>query len=112
MARMYPARASALANVKSQAERKLYELLRDGLPNDYVVFHSVAWLAREMSGRPGAALAIPAETFCWPWPAMTRHARRSSSVSALRGLWPAGWRIMTATGCVACWIGRQCLFRT
>lgn len=55
MARMYPARASALANVKSPAERKLYELLRDGLPNDYGVFHSVAWLVREMTAMPGAA---------------------------------------------------------
>lgn len=55
MARMYPARARALANAKSQAERKLYELLCDGLPNDYVVFHSVAWLVREMTARPRAA---------------------------------------------------------
>ena len=55
MARMYPARASALANVKSQAERELYELLRDGLSNDYVVFHSMTWLLREMTTMPGAA---------------------------------------------------------
>ena len=52
MARMYPSRVGALFKIKSQAERKLYELLRDGLPNDYVVFHSVAWLARDL--RSGA----------------------------------------------------------
>ena len=45
MARMYPARIRDAT--KSQAERKLYDVLREGLPNDYAVFHSVAWLARD-----------------------------------------------------------------
>ena len=53
MARMYPVRAGALIKIQSPAERKLYELLRDGLPSDYVVFHSVAWLARRSAQRRG-----------------------------------------------------------
>lgn len=52
MARIYPDRAGALIKIQSPAERKLYELLRDDLPSDYVVFHSVAWLARDL--RSGA----------------------------------------------------------
>lgn len=41
MARMYPERATIEAD--SRAEHDLYGLLRDQLPNDYVVFHSVRW---------------------------------------------------------------------
>lgn len=52
MARMYPSRVDYVAKVKSQGERKLYETLRDGLPYPYIVFHSVAWLARDL--RSGA----------------------------------------------------------
>ena len=69
MARMYPARIGDLAKIKSQAERKLYELLRDGLPNDYVVFHSVAWLARNLrsgaqDGEADFVVAHPTAA-CW-----------------------------------------------
>ncbi len=45
MARMYPARPRL--ETKSQAELKLYKALQEALPDDYVVFHSVAWLARD-----------------------------------------------------------------
>jgi hypothetical protein len=45
MARMYPARPRV--ETKSQAERRLYDVFRDGLPDDYVVFHSVAWQVRD-----------------------------------------------------------------
>lgn len=45
MARMYPARPRV--ETKSQAELKLYHAFREALPDDYVVFHSVAWLARD-----------------------------------------------------------------
>lgn len=45
MARMYPARPRV--ETKSQAELKLYKALQEALPDDYVVFHSVAWLARD-----------------------------------------------------------------
>jgi hypothetical protein len=48
MARMYPARIRV--ETKSPAECKLYETLRDGLPGEYVVFHSVAWLVRNPRG--------------------------------------------------------------
>lgn len=44
MARIYPARPRV--ETKSQAELKLYKALQEALPDDYVVFHSVAWLAR------------------------------------------------------------------
>jgi len=43
VARMYPARPRV--ETKSQAELKLYHAFREALPDDYVVFHSVAWLA-------------------------------------------------------------------
>ncbi len=45
MARMYPARIRDAT--QSQAERRLYDAFYTGLSNDYVVFHSVAWLARD-----------------------------------------------------------------
>lgn len=45
MARMYPARPRV--ETKSQAERRLYDAFRDGLPDDYAVFHSVAWQVRD-----------------------------------------------------------------
>lgn len=48
MAGMYPNRVHV--HTKSEAERRLYEAFRDGLPDDYVVFHSVAWLARNTRG--------------------------------------------------------------
>lgn len=47
---MYPARLQI--ETKSHAERSLYDLFRDNLPNDYIVFHSVAWQARDL--RSGA----------------------------------------------------------
>lgn len=50
MARMYPARPRL--ETKSQAELKLYRSLQEALPDDYIVFHSVAWLARDQ--RSGA----------------------------------------------------------
>lgn len=64
MARIYPERVHP--NTQSHAERILYERLRDDLPHDYTVFHSVAWLARSQRGgaRDGEAdfvIAHPAE---------------------------------------------------
>ena len=50
MARMYPDRPRL--ETKSQAELKLYRAFEEALPDDYVVFHSVAWLARDL--RSGA----------------------------------------------------------
>jgi hypothetical protein len=35
-----------------RSERKLFEQLRDGTPDDLVAFHSVAWLVPTESGRP------------------------------------------------------------
>jgi hypothetical protein len=35
-----------LADIHSQAEVKVYRALRDGLPNDYVVFFQVGWILR------------------------------------------------------------------
>src|SRR6266487_1247425 len=32
------------ASVKSPAERKLFEMLRDHLPNDYIVLWSIDWI--------------------------------------------------------------------
>lgn len=48
MARMVPDRVRDAT--KSAAERKLFDVLREGLPNDYTVFHHVAWLARNLRG--------------------------------------------------------------
>jgi len=41
VARMYPAQLRP--DTKSPAERKLYQALAAGLPNDFYVFHSVSW---------------------------------------------------------------------
>ncbi|RMF31515.1 MAG: NERD domain-containing protein, partial [Chloroflexi bacterium] len=48
MAQIYPARPRV--TTRSRAERRLYEVFRDGLPDDYVVFHSVAWQVRDTRG--------------------------------------------------------------
>ena len=45
MARMYPNRPRI--ETKSHAEGRLYNTFRDSLPDDYVVFHSVAWQVRD-----------------------------------------------------------------
>lgn len=45
MAQIYPSRPSI--ETKSLAERRLYDVFRRGLPDDYVVFHHVAWLVRD-----------------------------------------------------------------
>lgn len=45
MAHMYP--AELRPDTKSNAERELYRALADALPDDYTVFHSVRWLARD-----------------------------------------------------------------
>ncbi len=50
MARMYPNQISPAT--ESQAERRLYKAFRDGLDNDYVIFHSVAWQSLDGEGRP------------------------------------------------------------
>lgn len=49
MAHMYPKRL--LDDVSSSAERKLYELFRHKLSDEFTVFHSVAWLASADDGR-------------------------------------------------------------
>ena len=43
MARMLPQRLRL--ETKSDAERRLYHALQRSLPDDFVVFHSVRWLA-------------------------------------------------------------------
>jgi hypothetical protein len=48
MARMYP--NSLDSDTQSQAERDLYALFRDNLPDEYVVFHSVRWQVRRPQG--------------------------------------------------------------
>lgn len=50
MAKMYPDQLDPTAD--SRAEKELYPLFRDQLPDTYHVFHSVAWQSR--SGRRGA----------------------------------------------------------
>lgn len=50
MARMYPNRLSP--STRSKAERQLYEVFRDNLEDDYLVFHSAAWLSPDTKGRP------------------------------------------------------------
>jgi hypothetical protein len=50
MARMYPNQLSL--ETVSEAERQLYEAFRDGLENDYTVFHNVAWQSLDAEGRP------------------------------------------------------------
>jgi len=50
MARMYPNQISP--GTESHAEWQLYEAFRDGLDNDYSVFHSVAWQSLDGEGRP------------------------------------------------------------
>ncbi len=50
MARMYPNQLSP--DTRSDAERQLYEAFRDKVGDDYIVFHSVAWLSQDRQGRP------------------------------------------------------------
>lgn len=50
MARMYPNQLSP--DTTSNAEQLLYEAFRDQLEDDYMVFHSVAWLSQDQDGRP------------------------------------------------------------
>jgi Nuclease-related domain/UvrD-like helicase C-terminal domain/AAA domain len=45
MARMYP---ETPVDCQSSAERSLFSLFRDRLSDDWTVFHSVAWLARQV----------------------------------------------------------------
>jgi hypothetical protein len=50
MARMVPNQLSP--DTRSDAERLLYEAFRDKLEDDYIVFHSAAWLSQDRQGRP------------------------------------------------------------
>ena len=50
MARMYPNQLSP--DTRSPAERQLFEAFRDNLEDDYIVFHSAAWLSPDAKGRP------------------------------------------------------------
>ena len=50
MARMIP--ASPPADVESRAEVRLFERLRDETTDDFVAFHSVAWLLPGRGGKP------------------------------------------------------------
>ena len=49
MARMIP---ESPVETESNAERRLFERLRDETSNEIVVFHSVAWQLPGKSGRP------------------------------------------------------------
>lgn len=49
MARMYPNTINP--GTESAAERKLYDAFRDGLDDEYVVFHSVSWQSPSKEGR-------------------------------------------------------------
>src|SRR6266702_8279606 len=53
MATMYPQRLPS--SVKSNAERKLFDLLRDHLPNDYTVIWSIDWTVPRPSSSGGGA---------------------------------------------------------
>jgi hypothetical protein len=46
MARMYP-RTLLDADVKTDSERKVFELLRDELPDEWEGFHSASWIDRD-----------------------------------------------------------------
>ena len=46
MARMYP-RTLLEDEVESAGEKRVFEALRDGLPDDWEVFHSVSWMMRD-----------------------------------------------------------------
>jgi Nuclease-related domain/AAA domain/UvrD-like helicase C-terminal domain len=54
MATMYPRRLNP-ADGHTTSEAKVFDALRDGLPDDWHVFHSVAWVARDAAtgGRDG-----------------------------------------------------------
>src|SRR5229473_2147354 len=45
MARMYP--EQLLDYIESSAERLLYKLFKDQLPDSFIVMHSVKWLMRD-----------------------------------------------------------------
>jgi hypothetical protein len=49
MAKMYP--KQLLAQTQSAAERRIFGLLESQLPDDFTVFHSVAWLSRMRGGQ-------------------------------------------------------------
>src|SRR5260370_29725016 len=53
MATMYPQRLPSSG--KSNAERKLFNLLRDHLPNDYTVIWSIDWTAPRAASSGGGA---------------------------------------------------------
>jgi Nuclease-related domain len=40
------------ADVKTDSERKVFELLRGGLPDEWEVFHSAGWIDRDPSRAP------------------------------------------------------------
>ena len=46
MARMYP-RSLLDADVKTDSERRVFEHLRDGLPDEWDAFHSASWIERD-----------------------------------------------------------------
>ena len=48
MARMFPERLPA--EVKSEAERRLFDIFKSEFSDDFVVFHGVRWLARRRGG--------------------------------------------------------------
>jgi hypothetical protein len=65
MARMHP-RTLLADDVKSAAEVRVFDLLRDHLPEDWDVFHSVSWVRRErdegsIDGEIDFVLAHPGE---------------------------------------------------
>jgi hypothetical protein len=52
MAKIIPDYGSRIAQeITSGAERRVYEALQTGLPDDYTVLHSVAWVARQPGER-------------------------------------------------------------
>jgi hypothetical protein len=46
MARMYP-RSIIESGLKSQAEGRVFEILRDGLDDDWEIYHSAGWILRD-----------------------------------------------------------------
>ena len=77
MPRMIPTPISPAT--KSDAERMLYDALRDALDDDFIVFHGVAWQGVGADGRPRSGQRFWASAVA-AWSARSTATRRCSAL--------------------------------
>src|SRR4051794_28337666 len=83
MARIYPPEITEQEVTRS--ERRVFEALRDGLSDDWEVFHSVSWVSRDHA--EGASDGEIDFVLCHPERAIVALEVKGKGIESVHGSW-------------------------